>query len=120
MPSHVILFQSRFADLVKSGAKRQTIRPERKRAIAVGDTLDLRAWSGLPYRTPQQRLVTATCTSVQHVRIYTLGIRLNYQPLVRDRAYEFARRDGFKDEADMLRWFETMHGVHFEGLVYTW
>lgn len=120
MPTHVIMFQSRFADLVKSGAKRQTIRPERKRAIAVGDTLDLRAWSGLPYRTPQIRLVTAICTRIIPVRIYPLGISLDRRPLMGEAAQMFAQLDGFKDEADMLRWFEAMHGVHFEGLVYLW
>ena len=42
MASHLLTFQPRFADLVASGAKRQTIRMPRP--WAVGDTLHL--WEG--------------------------------------------------------------------------
>jgi hypothetical protein len=53
---HVIMFQPRFAALVESGAKLQTIRPWRVRMIDVGDVVDLRTWTGLPYRSKQRRL----------------------------------------------------------------
>jgi hypothetical protein len=42
-------FQARFAPLVESGEKRQTIRKRRKRPIGVGQTLYL--WTG--QRLPQ-------------------------------------------------------------------
>jgi hypothetical protein len=50
----VLMFQPRFAPLVEAGTKTQTIRPVRRRPIVVGDELSLRAWTGLPYRSPQQ------------------------------------------------------------------
>lgn len=85
-PNHVVLFQRRFAPLVESGAKLQTIRLPRKRTIHAGDTLSLRTWTGAPYRSKQRPLRTATCTAVR--------------PIVIDSYWnddETARADGFED-----------------------
>lgn len=50
MPSHVIAFTAKFKEqAVRYGACTQTIRPERKRPIQVGDHLLLHGWGGKPY-----------------------------------------------------------------------
>ena len=52
----VKMFKPRFAELIRSGAKRQTIRPTPKVLPEAGDIIDCRQWSGLPYRSKQIRL----------------------------------------------------------------
>jgi hypothetical protein len=63
------MFQPRFAALVESGVKCQTVRPRRKRRIEVGDVVDLRTWTGLPYRSKQRQLRVATVTRICMARI---------------------------------------------------
>lgn len=119
---HVILFQSRFADLVESGVKPHTIRPERKRPIHVGDTLDLRAWSGLPYRSKQRKLRIAVCLTVREIEVNKLKglISLEGDLLTRMKADMLALSDGFRDRGDMADWFENMHGLPFKGVLIEW
>lgn len=128
---HVIMFAARFADAVARGEKRQTIRPTRKRAVAVGDALDLRAWSGLPYRSKQVYLTgIRACVQVGTVEIFTTiggrtkildrhmvldGIEMSGEE--RDR---FAQADGFSDFAVMSWWFMTTHGLPFNGVLIRW
>lgn len=118
----VILFQPRFADLVESGAKPHTIRPVRKRPIHVGDTLDLRAWSGLPYRSKQRKLRVAICTAVTSIEVDRLKglVWRDRELLERGVADALARRDGFRDRGDMADWFESMHGLPFHGVLIEW
>ena len=114
---HVILFQSRFADLVERGEKSQTIRPERKRLIRVGDTLDLRAWSGLPYRSKQRGLREAACTVLKWCEISRQGlIYLNGELAPKG----FAKADGFRSHTEMVNWFDSMHGLPFSGVLIEW
>jgi uncharacterized protein YqfB (UPF0267 family) len=59
--SRTIMFQPRFARLVESGAKTQTIRVKSKakhpRPLPKpGDFLSLREWEGKPYRSKQRKL----------------------------------------------------------------
>lgn len=117
---HVILFQSRFADLVASGQKPHTIRPERKRLIHVGDTLDLRVWSGLPYRSKQRKLRVAVCTSVQPVILHNCTMWIAKAPLLDADADRLAQRDGFANRGDMFLWFEKTHGLPFCGVLIEW
>jgi hypothetical protein len=61
-------FQTRFAELVKNGTKRQTIRKVGKRFVCPGDILYL--YTG--QRTKEcQRLGSVICKGVQRLRIYT-------------------------------------------------
>lgn len=125
MSGHVLLFAPRFAPLVESGAKRQTIRGPRKRPVRPGDVLSLRAWEGVPYRSPQRLLRTAACESVAPVliggrfnfglEIEVAGVRLGLQA-----RYRFAKADGFLDVHDMRLWYEDNRAIPFEGVLIRW
>jgi hypothetical protein len=111
----VILFQERFAPLVAAGSKRQTIRQTAR--CKVGDWVSLRRWTGKPYRSKQEVLRTDVCTRVMPVRVdpdvlFLDGIKM--------RQNFFARRDGFKDWAEMREWFEAVHGLPFLGWLIEW
>lgn len=117
----VRMFKPRFADLVETGRKLQTVRPEPKRMPKPGDTISLRCWSGLPYRSKQRVLREGEIREVHHTLIDEDGVNL-YE---RDAAWApdrdaFARADGFADWPDMRRWFEETHGLPFRGIVLYW
>jgi len=114
----------RFAALVESGAKRQTIRPPRKRPIKVGDTLDLRKWSGRAYASKQVKLRTAVCEGVITATVDETGVTLvNGDSKLRLEGVNglwFAQQDGFHTFADMKDWFESTHGLPFTGDLIRW
>lgn len=103
------MFQPKFHAKVASGEKRQTIRPPRKRPIKAGDRLSLRAWTGAAYRSPQRELRAAVCEAVECV---TIGKNFADD--------DEARRDGFKDSAEMREWFRKVHGLPFTGDRISW
>lgn len=129
----VRLFQTRFAEAVRSGVKRQTIRPLPRRLPMVGDILSLRTWTGKPYRSKQQILRIGTIQSVKiccitHEGIarqspdgcllQTIGVRAIFDH--GEWADRFARDDGFADFSEMRSWFVKEHGLPFDGLIITW
>lgn len=127
MSNFVRMFKPRFAALVESGVKRQTVRPVPKRIPKPGDTLSLRAWTGQPYRSKQRVLREAVVEKVERVVIGAHGALpvciiplstdvLNYWP----NAETFAQRDGFTSWPEMRAWFEANHGLPFEGVVIYW
>lgn len=121
MANFVRLFKPQFAALVESGGKLQTVRPTPKRMPRAGDTISLRAWSSLPYRSKQRVLREAVITSVVPFSILASGLFVidNEQRPVWE-ADDFARQDGFRDANQMLVWFEANHGLPFEGIVIYW
>lgn len=113
----VKMFQPRFAQLVESGVKCQTVRPLPKRWPKPGCALSLRAWTEKPYRSKKRILRETTLRDVQRVKISESGV------LLRDlweTGERFSKLDGFKDFAEMLEWFKTTHGLPFEGVAYFW
>lgn len=96
----VLMFQPAFHEAVTTGAKRQTIRPPRKRPIRPGERLSLRAWTGTPYRSPQRVLREARCQGVERVVI----------DFCFDDDAE-ALRDGFESAEDMRDWFIDHHAL---------
>jgi hypothetical protein len=106
----VILFQDRFATLVQSGQKKQTIR--KKARCKVGDELSLRKWAGKPYRSKQETLLNTRCAEVLDV-IVDEG---KSEP----ESEAFAKADGFKSLAEMQDWFRKTHGLPFEGKLIVW
>jgi hypothetical protein len=66
----VIMFQDRFAELVRGGDKCQTIRWSAR--CRPGDVLSLRRWTGKPYRSKQETLREAVCTAVSPVAMHGL------------------------------------------------
>jgi len=106
----VFLFQDKFAGLVKSGAKKQTIRLSAR--CKPGDDISLRRWSGKPYRSKQETLRNAVCIRVQELRIY--------EGPATETSEKLARADGFSSHADMQAWFKNTHGLPFEGCLIEW
>ena len=118
-------FQARFAPLVESGEKTQTIRKHRKdgRDPKVGDRLVL--YTGM--RTKQCRKLGEG--RVMSVRYFELddegGVHIDHEwigwhrdPSRTER--RLARADGFENFEAMLDWFEQTHGLPFEGLLIRW
>ena len=133
-------FQARFAPLVESGEKRQTIRAYRKddRDAQAGDTLYL--YTGMRTKACR-KLGEARCKGVTPVAInrsekpwratkyivysYEIwtgaGVAQQYRSRLSDRQVaNFARADGFNNAKEMVAWFEKTHGLPFEGLLIRW
>lgn len=115
----VRMFQPRFAPLVESGKKTQTIRAIPKRMPKVGDLLDARKWTGTPYRSPQQKLFVEPkpLTQVAEVIIWPHTAEVDGVKVDLDA---FARADGFDDFSDMVGWFAEAHELPFEGVLFSW
>lgn len=109
-------FQPRFAGLVASGRKTQTIRKTRR--AKVGDTVYL--YTG--QRTKQcRKLGEGAVISVTAIRITSRTlITLDEQPINFTRALYMAYSDGFKSTDEMIDWFEKQHGLPFDGWLYRW
>lgn len=119
----VIMFQPRFAELVKSGEKMQTIRRMRKRPVKVGDSLSLRKWAGTPRRSGHVTLRERICKSVDTIYLQPAGrcqVLRNGIGLSERQGEVLALRDGFESVAEMLDWFDKTHGLPFEGVLITW
>lgn len=127
MPS--VKFQARFAPLVQVGQKTQTIRPERKRPIKVGERLLLDTWEGKPYRSKVRRLGNAIVQSVQQIKLdqiwvkpATLGpvVYVDGKLLWADELLALAIADGFSSVDDFVGWFRQTHGLPFCGVIIRW
>ena len=119
----VIMFQPRFAALVKAGTKTQTIRPVRKVPLVGGERVSLRQWSGLPYRSPQIELRTAEIVSVRSMSITITGnlpLEIEGRILWEKELDAFARADGFASAGEMVTWFDETHGLPFFGQLICW
>ena len=117
-----INFQPRFADLVESGRKTQTIRKSNR--FKVGDTVQL--YTG--QRTKQcRKLGEGVVTSVRPIGI---GRDKNGAPFVRLvwpngrdnflNTVDIAMLDGFETAQEMVTWFEEQHGLPFDGWLIKW
>ena len=109
------MFKPQFAPLVKSGVKRQTVRPIPKRIPAIGDHESWREWSGLPYRSKQRELAQVELTSVEPIIITETHIII---PGCKTCSLtRFAKADGFKNWYWMKHWFKNTHGLPFTGIL---
>lgn len=123
----VRMFKAQFAPLVRSGAKRQTIRPVPKgRRPQAGDLESWREWSGKPYRSKTVELAQVRVIAVNKIEIFRDGPEpsdyqilsdFNVSPALPKLADEFAQADGFKDMNEMLAWFDAQHGLPFKGIL---
>jgi hypothetical protein len=123
----VLMYQPRFAPPIKSGIKRHTIRPERKRPIKVGDELSHRMWEDKAYRSPQVEIATGVCTAVFQIKIEADAIYIGRPDFPLGWAQvgdldEFAASDGFENWADMLAYFTSpgAYGLPFTGVLIQW
>lgn len=118
-------FQPRFAELVKRGEKLQTIRSIGNYTPKVGDKILLRAWTGKPRRSSQAILGEGIIIAVDSVQLKCLdGISISCiidgVALSREEFAAMAMLDGFSCVTDMIRWFESTHGLPFEGILIKW
>jgi uncharacterized protein YqfB (UPF0267 family) len=94
----IIMFQERFAGLVESGAKTQTIRQRRKVPIQPGDVLSLRKWTGSAYRSKQWEIKKVVCRAIQPVEIcHPDALKVNGVVLRGEDRDKFAVADGFTE-----------------------
>jgi len=114
-------FQKRFAPLVESGEKRQTIRRHRKQHIRAGDTLYL--YTGMRTRNCQ-KLGETKCISAENISIdkYPEGwaITVANRELGCEERDALAQADGFGCDFDLFDWFAENTGLPFEGLLIRW
>jgi hypothetical protein len=120
-------FADRFADLVRTAEKRQTVRPLPKRARDIpeaGDVFVAERWKGKPYRSKVEEIRRGTvtrCTTFKAWRVFdTPRLRVNGINLTRAEAEAFAKADGFKSALEFVQWFDETHGVPFFGMVIFW
>lgn len=122
--SFVRMFKPQFADLVRSGAKSQTVRPTPKRRPEPGDRISLRAWTGRPYNSKQEVLREAEILGVIDIAIYGDSIHLissfGDRRLTSEEREEFARADGFPDFEALAAWFRETHDLPFHGILIRW
>lgn len=126
----VRMFQPRFAELVESKVKRQTIRKMPVRMPRIGDILSAREWTGKPYRSKQRELLRTPFVGIYGVHLNSVSLSMFNLAGEHPRAISFcqsrssrdcfARWDGFESWADLVEWFETIHALPFEGILHTW
>lgn len=121
-----INFKKRFAEMVESGEKRQTIRPKRKdgRNPHPGDRLYF--YVGL--RTKGCRFLgEAICREV--IPVYFEGggiIVLGVERLDQEQKEDLAKKDGFASFDEMEQFFDDLYqegeeqGLPFHGLLVKW
>lgn len=111
-------FKAQFAPLVESGVKVQTIRATAR--AKPGDSLQL--YTG--QRTKAcRKLITPdpVCIVVDYVGIRPKYLTLGNAAKHNGDADDFARRDGFVDYDDMVKWFDATYGKpYFQGYVHVW
>jgi len=111
-------FQKRFAPMVESGEKSQTIRATRKRPFKEGDTLYL--YTGMRTKVCR-KLGEVVCTGAVKFYLSDRCVQVNGQSLLTPAGRdEFAWADGFTDMEDMAQWFEETHGLPFYGQLIKW
>lgn len=108
-------FQPRFADLVESGQKTQTIRKTLRGKV--GDTVYL--YTG--QRTKNcRKLGEGRIVSIQAINIQQNVIFVGDWILSEKQDDSLASADGFADRSEMLDWFKKQHGLPFDGFLYKW
>ena len=121
---HVRMFKPQFAPLVEAGTKCQTVRPIPKRMPKTGDRISLREWTGKPYRSKQRVLRESEITAVEPISLCDTGremlVYVNGHELHPEEINDYAKADGFKAGIEMFNWFESTHGLPFDGVVIKW
>lgn len=111
-------FKARFAPDVKSGKKRQTIRPHGKRRANPGDVLHL--FTGM--RTKKcERLGDATCLLALEIEIDTVAFWIVADRKIMSDMEKVVRRDGFKNPAEFFAFFREQYGEGIHKMIlYRW
>lgn len=110
-------YQKRFACLVQSGMKRQTIRAARKRPFRRGETLH--HFVGM--RTRQCcKLGISVCTRVSDIQIYDRTVKIDGRVLYPENIERLAKNDGFASVEDFFAYFDFTRSDSFKGQFVCW
>lgn len=116
-------FQRRFVGPIRSGAKAQTVRADRKRHARQGEALQL--YTGM--RTTNCKLIgRAICASVEPIRFDfdAQDVTIGANPPMTDLAQldAFSQADGFEDFRGLVEFWRDHHsGVQqWEGVLIRW
>ena len=115
-----INFKPAFAGAVATGTKRQTIRPTQR--CEIGDRLQL--FTGM--RTKRcRKLGEGICTGVAAIRLephHALPVRVQLagEWLPQSLIASIAKQDGFASVTYFAAFFETLHGLPFDGFLHQW
>jgi hypothetical protein len=116
-------FKQQFVAPILSGAKSQTIRADRKRHAAVGETISL--YTGM--RTKACRLIgLARCFHLMPIRIDVETGRIEnpsgFALTTIEELDHFAQKDGFRAWPEMRAFWQVNHpGVEvFDGVLIRW
>jgi hypothetical protein len=115
-------FKSRFVEPIMSGAKRQTVRADRRRHARPGEPLQL--YTGM--RTRHCRLIgRATCIDIRPVTLIFAegeGVAMDGLRDLFGDMEGFARADGFASWAELSQfWRENHPGADiFDGVLIRW
>ena len=121
----ILNYQQKFAPLVESGKKRQTIRAMRKRPFQEGERLY--HYTGL--RTKKcRKLLENNCKLAHLIEITTDKIQVFRYSIIFGKIEilfkdNFAQLDGFEDWPEMKAWFIKHHKIHikpFHGQLIKW
>lgn len=122
MPSYN--FKPQFADAIRTGAKRQTIRARGKRKPPKAGEI-AHCFTGL--RTQHvSRLGGFPIESAEPISISTAGRTVSmprdgcWQELDGDELQQLAQADGFASVDDFFLFFQTEHGLTFSGYLIKW
>jgi hypothetical protein len=109
-------FQKRFAPFILSGRKSHTIRAIRANPDKPGNTLHL--YTGLRCKTTRL-LMRVPCTKVEEILISDpRAVSIDGVALDLSEREQLARRDGFKDFADMMQFWAGR--LPFRGHIIHW
>lgn len=114
----VVMFKPQFAEAIRTGAKRQTIRP--RFVPKLGERLSLREWTGLPYRSKQRELAQVMVTEMFSITIQDQSMMINGVDATPEEIKALTIADGFRNEKEMRQWFAEVHGVPFYGTGFGW
>lgn len=125
-------FQKQFADAVRTGSKKQTIRARSKRTPRVGET----AYRYTGLRTKQcQRLGSSRIIEVSKIHIqeflHQQSTRVEMVVCIEKagqvplwlnniKIKSLAQADGFSTMEDFFSFFRNTHGLPFEGYLIKW
>jgi len=112
----VMLFNERFAESVRLGVKRHTIRE--RPMVKPGDQVSLRMWSGKAYRSKQTVLREAEVVAVVPIIIGRDWLRFNGVQVSNPNG--LAHEDGFFNFEDMRDYFAREYGLPFLGWLIRW
>lgn len=114
-----INFKRQFADKVRDGSKRQTIRKERKRPIVTGTKLQLYV---AQRSSNAEKMLDTVCTKTEAIFIDVGGawVMVGGRDLTFEQKQELAHADGFKDWGALLEFIQYSYGLPFDGRVIHW